>query len=168
MHTPRILVAASALIASFTFSGCELFEEGFEQPVTVYSFPTGADVSIDGESVGKTPVTVELGRLKAHQLVLNKTGYKPQKETVLPSRNDEGKGLVRFGLMEDTGLYYDLGPQPVQAQLVPDVLPDSRGIDAYSEMATIITEVDQRRESGQIGPVEHKYIVDQIVNFYAN
>ncbi|WP_309386715.1 PEGA domain-containing protein [Cerasicoccus frondis] len=168
MQTPRILVAASALVASLTFTGCELFEEGFEQPVTVYSFPTGAEVTVDGESIGKTPCTVELGRLKAHQFVLEKSGYKPQKETVMPTRNEEGKGMVRFGLMEDTGLYFDLSPQPVQAQMVPDVLPNSKGVDAYSEMATIITEVDQRRESGQIGPVEHKYIVDQIVNFYAN
>ena len=166
MQTPKILVAASALLASFAFTGCELFEEGFEQPVTVYSFPTGAEVSVDGDSVGKTPVTVELGRLKAHQFVLTKSGYKPQKETVMPTRNEEGKGLVRFGLMEDTGLYFDLEPQPVRANLVTDVLPNSKGIDAYAEMSTLITEVDQPRESGQIGPVEHKYIVDQIITFY--
>ncbi|GHC04440.1 PEGA domain-containing protein [Cerasicoccus arenae] len=168
MHTPRILVASLALAASITFSGCELFEEGFEQPVTIYSFPTGADVTINGESYGKTPATVELGRLKAHQITLEKTGYKTMNESVMPTRNDAGESLVRFGVMEDTGLYYDLSPRPIKAQLVTEVLPNSRGPDAYSEMAAIITEVDARRESGQIGPVEHKYIVDQIVGFYAN
>lgn len=168
MRTPKILVAATALATTFALTGCEVFEEGFEQPVTIYSFPTGADISINGESVGKTPATVELGRLQAHQITLEKAGYKPLNETVMPTRNEAGEGYVRFGLMEDTGLYFDLTPDVVKAQLVTEVLPSSRGPDAYSEMAELIAEVDARRESGQIGPIEHKYIVEQIVEFYAN
>lgn len=168
MHTPKILVAALAVSLSLTFSGCELFNEGFEQPVTIYSFPTGADVSINGESIGKTPATIELGRLKAHQVTLEKSGYKPLKETIVPTRNAAGESVVRFGLMEDTGLYYDLTPQVVKAQLVTEVLPNSRGADAYADMASAIAEADSRRESGQIGPIEHKYIVEQIVTFYSN
>lgn len=168
MRTPNLLVASLAVSLSLTFTGCKLFDEGFEQPVTIYSFPTGADVMINGESVGKTPATVELGRLKAHQITLEKAGYKPLKETVAPTRNAAGESLVRFGFMEDTGLYLDLEPDVVKAQLVTEVLPNSKGPDAYMEMATAIAEVDARREAGQIGPVEHKYIVEQIVAFYAN
>ncbi|MEO0796600.1 MAG: PEGA domain-containing protein [Verrucomicrobiota bacterium] len=167
MQRPRILVATLALAASFTFSGCELFEKGFDQEVAVYSFPTNAALSVDGESVGNTPSKLELGRLIAHQVVVEKPGYKPYREVIAPTRNDAGKGFVRFGLMEDTGLYYDLDPSPVRARMVTDILPEYRGPDAYNEMASLITEIDMRRESGQIGPVEHKYIVDQIVEFYS-
>lgn len=168
MHTSKLLVAALALSASFTFTGCELFEEGFDQPVTVYSYPTGADVVVNGDTVGQTPTTIELGRLKAHQITLQKEGYKPANETVMPSRNEAGESVVRFGLMEDTGLYYDLKPSPVRAKLVTEVLPNSKGPDAYNDMANLITEVDARLAFGQIDPVEHKYIIDQIVEFYTN
>jgi len=86
----------------------------------------------------------------------------------MPTRNEAGKGMVRFGVMEDTGLYFDLKPNPVKSQMVTEMLPDSKGPDAYNEMAFLINVVDARREAGEIGPVEHKYIVDQIVNFYTN
>ncbi|MGE9295635.1 MAG: PEGA domain-containing protein [Puniceicoccales bacterium] len=168
MHTPKILVAGLAVAASLTFSGCELFDQGFKQEVTVYSFPTGAKLTVDGQEAGTTPATLELGRLLAHQVVIEKPGYKPYKEVITPVRNEAGESVVRFGLAEDTGLYYDLSPSPVKAQMVTEVLPTTRGPDAYNEMASLITEVDQRREAGQIGPVEHKYIVDQIVTFYSN
>jgi len=166
MHTPKILVAGLALAASFTFSGCELFEKGFDQDVAVYSFPTKANLTVDGQQLGQTPADLKLGRLIAHQVVIDKPGYKPYSEVIAPVRNEAGSGLLRWGLAEDTGLYFDLEPNPVKAALVTDVLPYSRGPDAYNEMASLITEIDQRRENGQIGPVEHKYIVDQIVAFY--
>lgn len=168
MHTSKLLVAALGLTASLTFTGCELFEDGFDQPVSVHSYPTGANVTVNGESMGQTPVTLELGRLKAHQITLEKEGYKPSNETVMPTRNQAGKGYVRFGLMEDTGLYYDLQPSPVRASLVTELLPPTKGVDAYSEMSYLITEADAKLAFGQISPVEHKYIVDQIVTFYTN
>lgn len=155
-----------SLALASLFTGCELFDEGFDQEVTVYSYPTGAEVTVNGENLGKTPAKVELGRSIAHQIELVYPGYKTYKETVTPVRNADGKALVRFGLMEDTGLYFDLDPSPVKAQMVTESLPRYVGPNAYEEMAALITEVDQRRESGQIGPVEHKYIVDQIVEFY--
>jgi len=167
MHTPKTLVAGFALATAFAFSGCEIFEKGFDQEVAVYSFPTAAKLTVDGKDVGQTPANLELGRLLAHQVVIERPGYKPFSEVITPVRNEAGSGLLRWGLAEDTGLYYDLEPNPVTAQLVTLSLPNTRGPDAYNEMARLITEVDQRRESGEIGPIEHKYIVDQIVAFYA-
>ncbi|WOO41735.1 PEGA domain-containing protein [Rubellicoccus peritrichatus] len=163
---PRFSLCLLPLV--FGLVGCETFDKGATQEVAVKTFPAGATVMLDGEDIGRTPTEIELSRKIPHRVILKKEGYKTIDATIAPVKNEAGQGYVRFGLMDDAGLYYDLDPNPVEINLVPAVLPPSRGPDAYEEMATIIAEVDQKREAGQIGPVEHKYMVDQVIEFYSN
>lgn len=160
----RLIVTLSP-IALF-LSGCKTFDEGADQEVTVQSFPAGATVMMDGERVGTTPLTLELPRKITHRVVLTKDGYKPVDATIAPTENEKGKDLVRFGLMDEAGLYYDLDPNPLQIQLQPSAIPSSRGPDAYWEMTSIIADVDRMRQQGEISPVEHKYMVQQVIEFY--
>jgi hypothetical protein len=160
--------ACTLLVTLSLLSGCRYFKEGAPQTVSVYSFPAGADVRMSGEVVGQTPMELQLGRKVSHQIVLEKAGYKPYTQAILPTLNDLATSRVKFQIAEDLGYYYDLQPSPVEVQLDPSILPNSRGYDAFGEMTELVLEVDRQRESGQIDPVEHKYIVDRILQFYGN
>ena len=56
----RSLFVVAAMAAAVA-SGCATVNNGFVQRVTVASEPPGAEVSVDGEPAGETPVTVSLG-----------------------------------------------------------------------------------------------------------
>lgn len=121
---------------------------------------------LDGEVVGITPTEVELSRKLSHRIILKKEGYKTIDASVVPMKNAAGDDLVKFGLLDAAGYYYDLDPNPVAIQMTPDVIPPTRGPDAYAEMTEVIAMVDEKRQNGEIGPVEHKYIVDRVITFY--
>ncbi len=162
-----LLVALSGAVAAL-FSGCQTFDQGASQNVAIYSFPAGAEVLKDGEVIGKTPLNVPMARKVTHQVVLKRDGYKDAVRVIAPADNPKSENLVQFGLLHETGYYVDLYPNPVEVQLVPDLLPATRSADAYGQMAELILRADQMRAENKISPVEHKYIVDQIVAFYAD
>ncbi len=157
------LLAASALVV---LSGCKTFETGVNQKVTVISFPTGASVSVDGQVQGATPLDLQFPRKLSQTLTLRKSGYYDHSADIFPIRNAAGNGFVRFGLAEDLGYYFDLVPNPVEIQMLPAVVPLSRGPDPFNEMATKVMATDARRETGEISPVEHRYIVERLIEFY--
>lgn len=148
-------------------SGCTYFEQGVPQKVSVYSFPSGADVVVSGEVVGQTPLEMRLPRKISHDVVLRKAGYKPFEQAVVPTLNEHSQSIVRFRLAQDLGFYYDLRPSPVEVQMIPEILPASKGIDPFAEMTELVLQVDQRRERGELDAVEHKYIVGKIIQFYS-
>lgn len=158
-----ILLLGSAALFN---AGCKTFEEGIDQKVSVYSYPAGAEVSVNGEPVGTTPIDLELPRKINHQLRLDHSGYKTAEYLVAPMENERGKQFIRFGLLEDSGMYYDLAPDPIEIQLIPDILPSSRSYDEFSELSYLILQVDAERELGLISPVEHKYKVSKILEQY--
>lgn len=162
-----ILVALSGAV-SVILSGCQTFKEGAPQDVAIYSFPAGAEVWVDGKAVGRTPVDVPLARKSTHEVVLKREGYKDAVRVVAPAENEKSKNVVQFGLLHEAGYYVDLSPNPLEVQLIPDILPATRGPDAYGQMAELILKADQMRAEGKISPVEHKYIVSRIVEFYAD
>lgn len=58
--------AALALAAAIGTSGCGLIFTGSSTPVTLESDPPGANVYIDGQPYGKTPLTVEVSNRRDH------------------------------------------------------------------------------------------------------
>lgn len=167
MKLTNPLQILAGLTALLLVSGCTYFRDGLPQEVSVYTFPSGADVVYQGETIGQTPLEVSLPRKIPHMLLLQKDGYKEHAQEVFPIRNEWGYATVQFGLAEDFGFYYDLVPSPVEVQLIPSIIPDSRGVDPFGEMAEKVMEVDAQRESGNLDPVEHKYIVEKIIEFYS-
>ncbi len=158
-------VPAIFLVASL-FTGCSTFEEGVSQTVSVYSFPAGAEVSVQGETVGTTPLEMSLPRKTPHIITLSKPGYKEWQQEIFPVMNEGGFSTVKFSIAEDLGYYYDLQPSPVEVQMQPANLPNTVGIDPYEEMTSQILAADQRLQNGEISTQEHRYIVDQITKFY--
>jgi hypothetical protein len=60
-------------------------EQYIEVYLTVESTPSGADVYLDDEHIGRTPVrghAIQLGEPKDRELRIAKTGYTPHEETV--------------------------------------------------------------------------------------
>lgn len=156
------------IVATAFFTGCSSFEKGSPQTVQVRSFPAGADLYVNGDKVGQTPYDMELGKKTTSTIRVEKDGYTPKSFSVAPKENENSKDYIKFGLLAEVGYYQELTPSPIEVQLEPADLPRSRSADQYSEMVELIAVVDQEREDGKIGPIEHKYKIEKIIEFYSN
>jgi len=163
-NSPLFLVLAAASLA--IFAGCASFEKGSPQEVSILSFPTAASVYIDGEAAGVTPMTVSLPRKVNHEIRLEKSGFNSAVKYIVPTANDKSKNFIRFGLAEDLGHYVDLEPRTMEAELTSTLVPSSLGADPFERMAQQALEADRQLEAGEISPLEHKLIIEQIIEFF--
>ncbi len=161
-----------ALLCVFWLSGCgslkEDFAKGVDQPVEISSFPEGADVTINNQVRGTTPLTVRLPRKVTHEVKVSAPGYQTQVMYLAPQPNERSDNAVKVGLMEDLGYYVDLSPGIMEARLKHRLVPRSPGADPFVELARKVTELDTLLEQGEIDPIEHHMISDQLVRFYTN
>ena len=162
----HILSQLFTVLALFLLSGCATFEEGANQEVNVASFPAGAEIFIDGEPAGITPATLTISRKVAHEVQVQKAGYDTYIDYFTPTPNARSENYVKFGLAEDLGHYVDLQPVSMNIQMRSEFVPQSIGGDPFKTMGQKILEVDRHLEAGLISPVEHKYIVEQIITFF--
>lgn len=106
----------------FNFMGCAaLFNSGGGR-VAFSSNPSGAEVLVNGQSLGKTPVTLELDRKTTHQITIRKDGK--ERTYMLNKKIGAGwivldvlGGLVPIVIDAATGSWYSLSPKEVNAQL---------------------------------------------------
>lgn len=153
-------------LACFLLSGCATFEEGANQEVNVASFPAGAEIFINGEPAGTTPATLMISRKIAHEVRVQKAGYDTYIDYFTPTPNARSENYVKFGLAEDLGQYVDLQPVIMNVKMRSEFVPQSTGGDPFNTMGQKILEVDRRLEAGLISPIEHKYIIEQIITFF--
>jgi len=155
--------AVMMILAGLWVSACSSFEEGVAQDVTILSYPSGAEVTIGGQAVGKTPLTVPLGSKIGHEVRVSLYGHDTYVTDVLPQFNEEGRGQVRFGLAEETGAYNKLKPNPVIA-----VLRSTRtgAPDDYEVMMALIEVNDQRLKAGKIDEETHRSINKAITEHF--
>lgn len=73
----RILFFAALMVLGTFASGCATATRGTTQSVTVSSQPDDATVRLDGEVIGRTPLTFKARRKTDHLLTLEKPGYQP-------------------------------------------------------------------------------------------
>lgn len=66
-------------ISSILFLSCVGTKE-----LTVDTYPAGADITINGEPIGKSPVTTEISQDKVLGIVARKEGYEIGSETITP------------------------------------------------------------------------------------
>ena len=144
------------------------FDVGLPQDVTVVSFPSSAEVWINGEHQGMTPVAVTLGRKTPYEVVLRKPGYITSTAFIVPEANERSGNYIKFGLLEDVGYYKDLTPEEVAEILDHQLVPRSRSARPFDDMTRRILEADQLLAQGQLAPLEHKVISDKIIEFYRN
>lgn len=99
--------------------------KGTTQAIPVSSDPSGADVKIDGNWLGQTPIVVEARRKTDHLLTIEKPGY--QVQSIAITRNIGGEvyqniwmaemGLVGWGVNAMSGAQYNLTPENIAVKL---------------------------------------------------
>jgi hypothetical protein len=166
MKVSPFLTFISITLCALLISGCASFERGVPQKVAILSFPSEASVYINGEAVGITPMEIELPRKVTHEIRLEKRGYNSAVKYFAPVPNGKSENFIRFGLQEDLGYYVDLEPGTMKAELQSGLVPASTGSDPFERMAQQALAADQQLESGQITALEHKYIIEQIIEFF--
>lgn len=162
----RFLFLVASLFTTFSFSGCVYLRDGIPQEVFVISLPAEADVFINGESVGTTPLSVDLPRKIVHEVRLEKEGYNTAVKYFTPVPNSKSENFIKFGLSRDLGHYVDLTPSQMKEELESDLVPGSIGSDPFDRMAKRAFEADRRYEAGEITAEEHKRIIEQIIEFF--
>ena len=92
----RILALA---VAAFALTGCAAVLGSKQKDFDLQSTPQGADVFLDGNRLGSTPVKVKLSNQAQHTFVFKKDGYKNATCTLAKGT---GAGWVIFDVF--TGL----------------------------------------------------------------
>lgn len=73
----KIITIITVLTFLVSMSGCALIFTGGKAKMTAQSDPEGAEVIINGQSYGKTPVKFKLKTKEDYNIVFKKDGYKP-------------------------------------------------------------------------------------------
>ncbi len=136
----------------------------FTEEVAINSKPSGADVFVNGELVGKTPLEVELDTKGVYEIKLVKEGYKDKVLSVASVRDDQ---FVKFGPLADLGYYKTFDVDFEEYGMRPEFLPAAKGTNAFGDMASYVVKVDEMRKAGKIDEDEHTYLLGQLTNFYA-
>ena len=166
MKTPIFPCFALALTAGMLllFTGCRAWKEGVAQDVVLKSQPTGATVSINGIEVGKTPLLATMRTKNIYKVEFKKDGYRPFETIIAPETN---LPYIRTGLYTDTGRYNTLKPNPVDASMVAELVPQSASLDPYSDLSMKMMQLDQMLKDKKITATEHKQISQQLIDAYA-
>lgn len=158
------LLAGCVLIFS---SGCAVMSKGRTQTVVVRSTPEGASGFINGIEVGKTPFKIDLNRTSAYTIELRKAGFETAPFVVLPVQNEYEKRFLRWGIDYELGAMTDLTPSDMVVTLKP-ALPAGSDGDRFQEMTYRVLQADAMLAAKEISKADHKYLVAEIVKFYAN
>jgi len=157
---PRTLLALALLT-----TGCRSLPERYAETVRIESVPAGATVYLDGKAQGRTPLRLELVRSRSHLIRLEREGYRPAFEYILPELSDN-LPFVRLGPLVDAGAYARLAPNPMRVELSPLVVPGSIGAQPFEEFSYRVMQADALRETGRISAEEHAYVIHQLIDFF--
>lgn len=103
----KILSSFTAVICLLQFSSCATIISGNKSPLIIRSEPSGAEVLIDGVSVGRTPLFADIRRMEDHEIRLMKAGFVEASQTTGRKLNAWAAGNVIFGLFGIFGLLVD-------------------------------------------------------------
>ena len=120
LRLPNVGAVATAVV----LCSCASIIHGTHQDVGISSNPTGAQVSVDGQVKGATPVVANLTRKDNHIVRIELAGYKPYETTL--TRKVSGwvwgnivfGGLIGLAVDAINGALYNLSPEQVSAALL--------------------------------------------------
>lgn len=78
MVQSKLFFIGAIFVFSTLFYGCATIISGTSQVLTFQSNPSGAEVVINGTSIGVTPLTTTVARKNDTKVVIKKDGYKEQ------------------------------------------------------------------------------------------
>lgn len=110
-------------VCSYFASSCATIIHGAKQTLSFSSTPDTAQVLVNGQLLGNTPMLLKLPRKKQHQIRIEHTGYLAY-EAVLRREtsgwvlgNILAGGLIGLAVDAITGAAYKLTPKQIQAEL---------------------------------------------------
>lgn len=133
----RVAQCATAAVASVVIAACASIIHGTHEDVGISSTPSSAQVTIDGQVTGKTPVVAHLTRKENHIVRIEMPGYQPYEATITHSVSGWVWGNIAFGgligLAVDAidGGMYNLEPEQISGVLLANkavVTPTRDGI----------------------------------------
>ena len=123
MKKNKVLFFASSFVLILILLGCSTMIHGTRQNVGILSNPSGAKVTIDGQTFGNTPLIVELSRKDNHIIKIELEGYLPY-EIILRRKvsawivgNIVFGGLIGLAVDVISGGMYELTPEQIRAEL---------------------------------------------------
>ena len=136
--------------------GCGTIIHGTTQQVGFSSSPSGAEVSINGQNSGTTPMIVDLNRKDNHLVEISLDGYQPYETTITRSASGWLFGNIIFGgligLVVDaaSGGMYKLSNDQIDAELHNDYADSMSEGELY---IAVVLEADPEWEKvGQLKP----------------
>jgi len=119
----KICTTIVAIMIIFSLLECATIMHGTTQKIGIGSNPSGASVSINGASVGQTPLFYDLKRKDNYIVKIELSGYLLYETTITRKVSGWVWGNILFGgligLAVDaiTGGLYNLTPEQLQAEL---------------------------------------------------
>ena len=128
----RLLIIITVI--SLFLSQCATVINGRTQQVSICSYPSDAEVQIDGDFEGYTPLIAELKRKNKHTVRIDMDGYEPY-ELILTKKVSGwvalnilfGGVLIGLAIDASTGSMYRLAPEDIQAELESQVTMQNNG-----------------------------------------
>ncbi len=133
----------------------------------IESEPAGAQVYINRELAGETPMVAILSRRSGHMVEIRKTGFDNHRVDVLPVPNRRDAAFIRFSSDDHTGALNDLRPSRVWVGLRPGLLPARIGANPEAEKEARLAEARSLRDEGRFSEEDYEYVVRRIDEFYS-
>lgn len=172
------LPVLAVLIAPLVFlaGGCASIVKGTTQAIPVATSPSGADVKLDGNKVGQTPLSVAVKRKGDHLMTIEKPGY--QTESFAITRNIGGAvfgniiagGLVGWGVDAISGAQWNLTPVTINVTMKPATGADQGTPVAQSSAAVFVDELrklDAMHEAKTVTDEEYAKMRTALVEKYS-
>lgn len=156
--TLRLAAAAILLLAG----ACG----GLRETVEVRSVPEGAYIYVNGSFSGNTPADLRLKRQIPYRIEFRKVGYRTEEVGVNPQYGDNQKPFVTVGALEGMGAYVELKPNPVEVELIHELVPRAprRGDQAAYEER--LRAVDEALGEGDLTPEESELVRGQLARAF--
>ncbi len=148
----QILFFLTILLGAILIAGCCSIIHGTKQEIGLSSSPSGASVTVNGQQMGTTPVTLDLKRNGSHKIAIEMEGYQPYEITLTKSVSGWVWGNVLFGgligLAVDAidGAIYKLKPDTIQAQMLKSEV-DSITIEKVDDIPEGAEKIGQMKKT---------------------
>ncbi len=123
MKIKMVVQTVGVIIIGIALVGCASIIHGTSQQIGIGSTPSGAKVTVSGQSFGITPTITDLNRKDNHIVKIELVGYLPYETTLTKQVSGWVWGNILFGgligLAVDaiSGGLYNLSPEQIQATL---------------------------------------------------
>lgn len=152
-----------SLISLGCLSGCATIVKGTTQEVPVASDPPGADVTVDGQLYGQTPIDISMKRKRDHLVTISIDGHEPKSIPVVKSvggavwGNILAGGLIGWGVDATSGAQYNLSPESISVKLTPADNEDTASTknDSASDFVEELNGLDELKEADKISDEEY-------------